>query len=175
MTTPAPNPDVSKAAPPAKAQGRDVFSALRAEIDRLFDDVVWPGFGGGARRSRLGERAAGWLPVLAHVPPADLVERNGEYQIRVDLPGLEENEIEVSVQKGMLHLKAEKSQQTEKEEGDFHLQERCSGLLERSLALPPEVDPEQISARYDKGVLTITLPKTGKPVAEERKIAVQSA
>ena len=175
MTTPAPTPDVSKVAPPAKAQGRDVFDVLRAEIDRLFEDIAWPGFGGAARRSRLGEKALGWLPAFSHVPAADLVERNGEYELCVDLPGLEENEIAVSVQKGMLHLKAEKSQETEKEEGDFHMQERCSGVMERSLALPPEVDPAKITARYAKGVLTVTLPKTGKPVAEERKIAVQSA
>lgn len=178
MTNPAPNPtpDTPKAAPPAPTQGRDVFDALRSEIDRLFDDVILPGVGSGARRlTRLGGRASGWLPGFSHVPAADLVERNGEYELSVDLPGLEESEIAVSVEKGMLHLKAEKSVETAKEEGDFHMQERCSGLMERSLTLPPDVDPEKIAARYAKGVLTITLPKSGKPVSGERKITVQSA
>jgi HSP20 family protein len=157
--------------PPAAA-GRSPFETFRREIDRLFD--TFPGFPGGRRAFDLDlawPREAAW-PVM---PAVDLAEKNGAYEISAELPGMDEKDIEVKVSNGTLTIKGEKKEEKEERDKDFYLSERRYGSFARSFEVPAGVDPAHIEARFAKGVLTVTLPKSPEAKQNEKKIEVKAA
>ncbi|MBW7921531.1 MAG: Hsp20/alpha crystallin family protein [Rubellimicrobium sp.] len=175
----AENADKTPATPdetaPAARGDWPPFDSLRREVDRLFDDFNpfgWalpqarPGFGSGWRR-RMRE---GW----AASPAMDVVEKDGSYEISVELPGIDEGDIEVKVADRMLTIRGEKKEETEDRSKGYHLSERRFGSFQRSFQLPPGVDADAITAGFAKGVLTVTLPKSADAQQAERRIAVQS-
>lgn len=126
-----------------------------AEVDRLFDDLF-------SRRR-----------VDALLPPADIVEDDEKIQVSLDLPGLTQKDVEVTVQDGVLTVRGERN--LEVREGDprrFHRIERAYGQFSRSLSLPPNVEADKIDATFRDGVLTVTIPKaeTAKPRRVEVKV-----
>lgn len=147
---------------------------LRHQIDRLFADFDWPDFRLGWPR-RAAELPQFWPELGATVPPVDLVERNGGYELQAELPGLTENQIEVKLSNGMITIKGEKSSERVEDEDDYHLRERSFGSFQRSFRVPANVDPDKIVARFDKGVLKVSLPKSAAAIQEERKIDVKAA
>lgn len=155
----------------APASGRDLFGALRGEIDRLFDDFSWPMLGGRRRPLSL----AGWMPASTAVPAMDLVERNGGYELTVELPGMSAADVELRLADGMLTLRGEKSEEAEIEKGDYHLSERRFGSFQRAVALPPGIDADKVEAKFENGVLRVLLPKTPAAKASERRIDVKAA
>ena len=118
------------------------------EVDRLFDAF----FGGESQQSRR------W------VPPMDLVEAEDHFILRADLPGLAEGDVSIEVQDGTLKISGERKTEVEGRERGFYRIERAFGTFARSLTLPDGVDPDAISAGFDRGVLEVTIPKP-----EERK------
>lgn len=87
----------------------------------------------------------------------------------VDMPGLDEKNIEVKVANGVLTVKGEKTEEKEEKEKDFHLRERRFGSFERSIRVPETVDMDKIEASFKQGVLTVKMPKTAgaqKPVKQ---------
>lgn len=163
---------------PGRAVGASVpdwepVRSLREQIDRMFADFDWPDF-------RLGwpSRAAmiprSWPDPGISIPPVDLVERNGGYELQAELPGLTEDQIEVKLSNGMVTIKGEKSSERVEDEGDYHLRERSFGSFQRSFRVPQNVDADKIEARFDKGVLKISLPKSAAALQEERKIDVKA-
>jgi len=88
---------------------------------------------------------------------------------------MSESDIEVTVAKGMLTLKGEKKEEREEKEKNYYFSERRFGSFQRSFHLPDGVNPDKIEARFDKGVLTVTLPKTAEAAKRQRKIAVKAA
>lgn len=151
------------------------FDGLRREIDRLFDDFNpfgWalpqtrPGFGPAWRR-RMRE---GWAPS----PAMDVVEKDDGYEISAELPGIDENDVEVKVADRMLTIRGEKKEESEDRSKGYHVSERRFGSFQRSFQLPPGVDAEKIAARFEKGVLTVVMPKSPAAQQNERKIAVES-
>ena len=146
--------------------GESPFLALHHEIDRVFDDfrrgAPWAGFGianGGAR----------------FAPLMDVVETDKAIEIDAELPGMTESDIDVSVVDNVLTVKGEKKSETEKKEADYHMVERSYGAFTRSLTLPYEVDASKVDAKFDKGVLKITLPKPAEVKAKTKKIKIKSA
>lgn len=151
------------------------FESLRDEIDRLFDDFgrgVWQPF----RRSLfpaapLFRSQLKW-PAM---PVVDVVEGEKAYEISAELPGMDEKNIEVKVADGVLTIKGEKREETEKKEKDYFLQERSFGSFERSFEVPDSVEVDQIAASFKKGVLTLTLPKKAEAQKPAKKIEVKAA
>jgi HSP20 family protein len=92
-----------------------------------------------------------------------------------ELPGMDEKDIEVKVSNGTLTIKGEKKEEKEERDKDFYLSERRYGSFARSFEVPAGVDPAHIEARFAKGVLTVTLPKSPEAKQNEKKIEVKAA
>jgi len=142
------------------------FSALRGEIDRLFEDF-WPGFGASQTPRRPGP-----LPG-ATAPAIDLTETETGYRIAAELPGMDASNVELSLSEDLLTIKGEKKEETEEKKENYHLSERRFGSFQRSFRLPRDVDREKIDATFDKGVLTVLLPKAASAAATEKKIEIK--
>lgn len=148
--------------------------SLRQQIDRLFADFDWPDFRLGWP-ARAGVVPPSWPELGIAIPPVDLVERNGGYELQAELPGLTEDQIEVKLSNGMVTVKGEKSSERVEDEADYHLRERSFGSFQRSFRVPANVDADKIEAHFDKGVLKVTLPKSAAAIQQERKIDVKAA
>ena len=107
-------------------------------------------------------------------PVVDVVEKEREYQVSAELPGLEEKDVEVSVADDMLTIKGEKKEEKEEKAKNYYLSERRYGAFQRSFRLPPGVDSAKIEANFQKGVLTVTLPKTPEAQKKEKKIEIKT-
>lgn len=148
--------------------------SLRHQIDRLLGDFDWPDLR--PAWPRKGAMLPQTWPALgAASPPVDLVERNGGYELQAELPGLTEDQIEVRLASGILTIKGEKSSERIEDADDYHLRERSFGSFQRSFRVPANVDADKIEARFDKGVLTVSLPKSAAAIQAERKIDVKAA
>lgn len=110
------------------------------------------------------------------VPKLDVAETAEKLEVSVELPGMDEKDVEVSVQDGVLTIKGEKKSETEEKDKTFHRVERSYGSFSRSFTLPPNVDDESGTADFKKGVLTVNFKKTKEPDAEsKRKIEIKSS
>lgn len=141
------------------------FEALRRQLDRFFDEAPLQ------RRSgemEPFERFMGWQGT----PPVDFIEHDDDYEVTAELPGLDQKDVEVKIVDGALVIHGEKKlEREEKKEGAFFT-ERRYGAFKRSFRLPGNVDPEKVSASFDKGVLKVTLPKSAAGGGEEKKIDI---
>jgi HSP20 family protein len=156
-------------------QRQSPFGALRHEIDRLFEDFDWPGFHLPFQgRGTALEPVRQWTDVWSMAPAMDLVERNGEYEVQAELPGLNLGDIDVKISEGVLTIKGEKSEEHVEDDEDYHLRERSYGQFQRSFRLPNGVDTDKVEARFDKGVLHVKLPKSAEAKGKERKIEVKA-
>ncbi len=147
--------------------GVDPFLSLHREMNRLFDDV----FRG------VGLSAAGGQGQVANVGQfinanMNVSETENEIRITVELPGVSEQDIDVSLNEDVLTIRGEKKFEQQNEKENFHFVERSYGAFQRSLRLPFPVDPEQVKASFENGVLAITLPKTAQQ-ERSRRIQVQ--
>ena len=109
-----------------------------------------------------------------HMPRMDVVDGDAELRLDVELPGMDEKDVELTIEDGVLTLRGEKKRERELDEGGRYRLERSYGSFERKLHLPDEVDADAAQATYKQGVLTIVLPKV-EPVAKARRIEVKSA
>lgn len=133
-----------------------LFSLFR-QANRLFEDAFREF--DGARESLSG--------VLA--PTIDVTENERETRITAELPGIREEDVEVSVDNDVLTIRAEKRvERDEGKESRRHVSERAYGTFQRSLRLPQSIDPEQVRAHFDHGVLTVTLPRTAQAESRQR-------
>jgi len=107
------------------------------------------------------------------VPDLDVHENDKSFTIEVELPGVEEKDVSVTVNNGYLIVKGEKKTAREVNKDNYHLAERSFGSFERSLRLPDSLDDSKIEANFSKGVLKITAPKRADAKAE-RKIDIKS-
>jgi HSP20 family protein len=149
------------------------FESLRREVDRLFEDFdrdFW------RAPFRLFERAPLWLrETELAVPAVDIVEKEGAYEVTAELPGMDEQDIEVKLANGGLTIKGEKQEEKEQKRKDYHLHERTFGSFERYFTVPDGVDRDKIEASFKKGVLTVTLPKKPEAIKPEKKIEVKAS
>ena len=151
---------------------------MRGEIDRVFDQFGRGAFGAGLLGdwTQAGARFAESL-TGALMPSVDMHETDKDVTVSVELPGISEKDVTVSVSDGLLTVKGEKRTESEKGGGDkqAHVVERRFGAFQRAFRLPPTVDQEKIAASFDKGVLTIVAPKTATPPKTERTIQIKSS
>jgi len=145
-------------------------------MDRLFEDFdrdFWPT---PFRRPSFALDPL-WRQDLAWAnnPAVDIVEKEKAYEITAELPGLDDKDIEVKLSNDGVTIKGAKKEEKEEKNKNYHLQERHFGSFERYFAVPPGVDMDKIEARFDKGVLTVTLPKKPEAQKPEKKIEIKGA
>ncbi|MCR5891710.1 Hsp20/alpha crystallin family protein [Burkholderia cepacia] len=97
------------------------------------------------------------------------------YEITAELPGLEEEDVEVKLANGGLTIKGTKNEEKEEKRKDYYLHERRYGSFERYFDMPQGIDKDKIEATFKKGVLTVTLPKTPEAQKAEKKIPIKGA
>ena len=135
------------------------ITSLQSEMNRLFNtffDTPTPGNGGTPRR---------WIPAM------DLVETEGDFVLKADLPGLKEEDVNIEVEENVLTVSGErKAEHEDKREGYVRV-ERSYGSFRRSLTLPKGVDAEAVTANFDNGVLEVHIPKPEE--RKPRRVAIQ--
>jgi HSP20 family protein len=151
------------------------FEDLRRQVDRLFEDFD-RGFWAAPFRRPMFSTEPFWRRAGAPAAPAvDIVEKDNAYEVTAELPGMDEKDIEVELSNGNLTIKGKKEKETEEKKEDYYLHERHFGSFERSFAVPEGVDADKIEASFQKGVLTIVLPKSPEAVKPKKKIEVKAA
>ncbi len=106
----------------------------------------------------------------APMPAADIYEAGGEYVVELEVPGYDEKDLDIELTDHSLTIRGERTEEKEKKDKSVRLHERLESSFERSFELPAEVDSAQLKAVYDKGVLTLHLPKAVR--ATPRKIEI---
>jgi len=158
------------------AQTWHPFETLHREIDRVFED-----FGFGRSKWRLPFQRSTfnaepfWRGFGVGAPPVDIAERDNAFEITIDLPGIDEKNVEVQIANGNLTIKGEKKEEKEEKKKDYYLQERHFGSFERTFGIPEGVDIDKIEANFKKGVLTVALPKKAEVQKPAKKIDVKAA
>ena len=107
------------------------------------------------------------------VPSVDVTEENGEIRVKAEMPGLEEKDINVTIENGILSISGEKKEEKKEEdkERNYILSERSFGSFKRQIRLPDDVKSGDVKAKFRNGVLEITLPRDEK--AQPKKIQIQ--
>ncbi len=134
----------------------DPFEEIRRiqeRLNRLFEDF-----------ERVGPRT------VRIEMPVDVIDEGDQIRIVADLPGFNKEDIEVWVEDGELVIKAERKEEKEEKERNYIRRERRYGRIYRRIALPADVDVENIKASYNNGVLEVTIPKTEKAKRKVVKI-----
>jgi HSP20 family protein len=109
------------------------------------------------------------------MPAVDVAETDQAYEIKAELPGLDEKNIEVKVANGVLSIKGEKQEEKEEREKDYYRRERSFGSFERSFQLPDDIEADKIEATFKNGVLSVTLPKSAEARQQAKKIEVKAS
>ena len=133
---------------------RNIFS-IQDEINRLFEGLT----------SREPEVDA--LREGAWAPDADIAETESEIVVEAEVPGIDQENLKVSVQNNVLTFSGEKKQAKEEKGKNYHRVERTYGSFHRSFPLPADVDTSKTKASYKNGILTIRLPKVEKAKPKE--------
>jgi HSP20 family protein len=147
---------------------QDPFQSFRTEMDRLFDSFL-----GGM--PSLASLRQGFPSTQVITPTLDVKENEKEIVVKADLPGMDEKDINLTVHNGVLSLRGEKKSEHTDERDNYHVMERSYGSFQRSIRLPDTIDEDKAEARFDKGVLTITLPKRPESVSAQKKIQIKGA
>jgi HSP20 family protein len=154
--------------PPTRA-GNPLFD-LRNEIDTLFDRFfsgsLFGPFGGLPDAQPLRQPFSGMMPKV------DVSESEREIQIVAELPGLKQENVELNLENDLLTLRGETSTSRDEKDKQYHLTERSYGRFERSFRLPDTVDREKISASFENGLLTVTLPKSERAQKKAKRIEI---
>lgn len=151
------------------------FETLRHEIDQIFDRLHEPFF-----RSPFGQPSfpsTQWMRdgSFGLSPAVDVVENEKDYEITVELPGLDEKHIEVKIANGALMIRGEKRDEKEEREKDCYVSERRFGSFSRAFQIPSGVDANKIEAQFAKGVLTVKMPKSSEAMKAEKNIAIKAS
>ena len=143
----------------------DPFSSMRAEMERLFDSYLGHGLG------RLpGLSREGWGGFTS--PSTDLKETDKEFLVEAELPGMDENDVSVTLTNGVLTIRGEKKSEREEKKENYRLMERSYGSFHRSFQLGDAVDPDNVKASFEKGVLRVALPKRPESAKAEKQIPI---
>jgi HSP20 family protein len=132
---------------------------MQQEMNRLFDDFM-------SRRPEAGESAV-WIPAV------DVSETEDAIKVMVEAPGVEKEDIKISVQNNVLTIRGEKKMERETSEENYHRIERVYGTFYRALELPTVVQADQVKASFKDGVLTVSIPKSEE--VKPKEIPIENA
>ncbi len=135
------------------------MGTLKQEMDRLFDRFFEP-------------RAEEFFALGEWAPSLDLTETKEALVAKIEVPGIDPKDIQISLQEQLLTVKGEKKQEKEEKDERHHRIERSYGAFTRAVRLPVAVDGEKVTATFKNGLLTITLPKT--PAAKGTTIPIKA-
>lgn len=145
--------------------------SFQNEMNRLFSEF----FG----EMSFPSWSPGWGRVpestLAVTPAMDVVESDKEFKVSAELPGIDPKDVQVTVADGYVTLKGEKKQDFKEEKEGYSRQERSYGAFHRVIALPDTANFDKAEASFNKGVLTISVPKKAGAQTKERKIDIKQA
>lgn len=148
---------------PSKDNG-DVFSAMQREMNRIFEK-----FNGENDLSKFESSLGDWSPKV------NVADTERELQVTAELPGVEEKDVEVTVDNGALTIKGEKKAEKEEKGKNYYRAERSFGSFERVLPLSRDIVQDKVEATFKNGVLTVKLPKTAEAIQAKKKIPVKCA
>ena len=134
--------------------------SLHREVNRLFDDLFRS-----TDDSRFWRGRSAW-------PSVDVDETETEYRVIAELPGLEERDVEVLLQDGVLTVRGEKKLESEARNRSYS--ERFYGRFERQISLDRDVDESAVKATFKNGVLTVTVPKNPRAIEQTKRIPINS-
>lgn len=143
------------------------MDTLHKEMDRLFEDF-WKGSGPHHHARQLGFE--GTL-----TPRVDESEDDKAIHVKVELPGMDEKDVDITLANGVLTIRGEKKRDEEEKGKDWYRSERSFGAFRRSLPIPVDVDEGKIEARFKNGILFIELPKTEEAQSKIKHIPVKAA
>ena len=146
----------------------DPLTTLRREVERLVEEVGKGVFGGASGPAQAGRETPSAKTAFA--PPIDLNEDEDALELRADLPGWSQDEVAIEAEAGGVLLRGTPANGGGVAER-YHLKERARRPFERRVTLPAEVDVTQAAARFERGVLTLRLPKT--QAAKRQKIEIK--
>jgi len=135
-------------------------------VEKSQSTGLWPTFYEPFRH--LGTRMAEWLS-----PASDAKADKDAYHIQMELPGVEEKDIDLSIHDGVVTVKGEKSAAREEKGDTWFFSERQYGSFSRTFRLPADADGEKVDAELKDGVLTITVPKSEPQAPEARKVSIK--
>ena len=136
-------------------------------VEKTNSPAWWPSFHEPFRH--LGDRIADWF-----APRAEAKESNAQYEITMELPGVAEKDIDVSLHDGVLTVKGEKTSERKEEGEGYFFSEREYGRFRRTFRLPADAKGDGVGADFSNGVLTITVPKMAEEKQEAKKIKVNA-
>lgn len=143
------------------------FSSLQDEINRVFSNFF----------SGFGESSS--LPSLMTsqnlIPAVDIVETDESFRIEAELPGMKQEEVEVTINDSYLTIKGEKEASKEDKDKNYLRRERYYGSYQRTIALPETVNADKAKATFKKGVLWVEIPKKAEAVKPSRKLDIKQA
>lgn len=159
------NTEIRKTTNATPPHPTDVFGAMRDELDRVFDrfSLGWPSWSGASLRP---------FPPASALPNLDVHDDGKQLTIEADLPGIDEKDVSLTLNAGVLAIKGERKSQREEKKADYYLSERSYGTFERSLRLPETVDENSLKATFEKGVLKIVAQKKPEAVKAEKRIEI---
>jgi HSP20 family protein len=140
------------------------FWDMQSEMNRLFDQMFggmgrWP-----AREQRM--QVAEWAPAI------DVLTEDGDLVIRAELPGVRQEDVNITLQNNLLTIRGERKAEREEERGGYYVRERRYGTFSRSLTVPEGVDESKIRARYENGVLEVRV-EGAAAIQEPRRIQIE--
>ncbi len=146
------------------------FELLKSEIDRMFEDF------GRDWRAPFGALSRDLGRGLAEVqsPAVDITETADGFELSAELPGMNEKNIDLKIAGGRLIIRGEKKDEREEKTGETYLRERRFGSFERMFTLPDDVDAGRIEARFDNGILKVSLPRKPEAKRSEKKIEIKT-
>src|SRR6202166_3224682 len=137
------------------------FVTLQDRMSRLFRDPR-------------GDGQDEALTSTAFAPPVDVYEDEHNVTLKIEVPGIDEKDIDVRIENNTLTVHGERKFEKEEKEENFRRVERQYGSFTRTFSLPPTVDPEKVTASYDKGILKISLAKKAEAKPKQIKVNVSS-
>jgi HSP20 family protein len=138
------------------------FSTLQDRMNRLFRDSYGPE----GREENLSN--------TSFAPPVDVYEDEHSVNLNIEVPGVDEKDIDVRIENNVLTVHGERKFEKEEKQENFRRVERQYGSFTRTFTLPTTVDAEKVAASYDKGILKIALPKKAEAKPKQIKVSVGS-
>jgi HSP20 family protein len=147
-----------------KGAEENPIASLQREMNRVFEGF-WK-----------QDRPFGGLALWSEgVPRSDVVETDSGIEITVELPGMEEKDIEVTMTNDAISVRGEKKIERKNEKKGYYISERSYGAVQRTIPLPPGVDADKAEASFRNGVLTVRLPQSPEAQARVKRIEVKPA